>query len=103
MRKTRAYKIIETILAIVIASVVMIFIINKQVEAREPLCIGTEEAHDVLTEEYGERPVASKVEEGLYYEFWMNEDTGTYSILGYPNADTACLLESGIIPTGTAI
>lgn len=65
-------------------------------------CGPTEGVHDILTEEYGEAPVATKVEGGIQYEFWVNEDTGTFSVLGYPEDGVACLIDGGIIDTGVS-
>lgn len=66
-------------------------------------CADTEQVHDLLTVEYGEQPVESTVENGVLYEFWMNTDTGTYSVLGYPEPETACLIDSGLIALGTSV
>ena len=66
-------------------------------------CGPTEGVHDLLTEEYGEVPKDSREVDGIQYEFWMNADTGTYSVLGYPEPDTACLIDSGLIAVGTSV
>lgn len=67
------------------------------------VCGPTEGVHDLLTEEYGEVPTDSHEVDGIQYEVWMNTDTGTYSVLGYPEPDTACLIEEGLIAIGTSV
>lgn len=61
-------------------------------------CASVEIVTTELELEYGETVVAAGFDQqGFRIEIWLNEETGTWSMVGYPgsNPDVACVIVHG--------
>ena len=59
---------------------------------------------DMLEHQFGETLLSQKEVDGLLFELWGNEDTGTWTLLGYPDGESVCIVDDGVlIKPGVAI
>lgn len=58
-------------------------------------CGPIEQVLDMLEHQYNETLLSQKEVDGLLFELWSNEVTGSWTLLMYPDDATACLLDAG--------
>ena len=67
-------------------------------------CGPIEQVLDALEHQFGETLLSQKEVDGLLFELWGNEDTGTWTLLGYPDGESVCIVDDGVlIKPGVAI
>lgn len=62
-------------------------------------CGPIEQVLDSLEHQFGETLQSQQVIDSITFELWGNEYTGTWTVLAYPDGESVCIVEDGVVAT----